>query len=136
MLNTYQESGFFPEWASPGHRGCMVGNNSASVVADAFMKNVTKADAEKMYEGLLKGANSVHPRVSTTGRRGYEYYNKMGYVPYDVKINESAARTLEYAYDDWCIYRMARNWDVLPRNWTFIKKEVRTIATCLIRKRN
>ena len=106
LLNTYQESGFFPEWASPGHRGCMVGNNSASVVADAFMKNVTKADAEKMYEGLLKGANSVHPRVSTTGRRGYEYYNKMGYVPYDVKINESAARTLEYAYDDWCIYRM------------------------------
>ena len=105
LLNTYQESGFFPEWASPGHRGCMVGNNSASVVADAFMKNVTKADAEKMYEGLLKGANSVHPRVSTTGRRGYEYYNKMGYVPYDVKINESAARTLEYAYDDWCIYR-------------------------------
>ena len=67
LLNTYLESGFFPEWASPGHRGCMVGNNSASVVADAFMKNVTKADAEKMYEGLLKGANSVHPRVSTTG---------------------------------------------------------------------
>lgn len=54
LLNTYLESGFFPEWASPGHRGCMVGNNSASVVADAFMKNVTKADAEKMYEGLLK----------------------------------------------------------------------------------
>ena len=106
LLNTYLESGFFPEWASPGHRGCMVGNNSASVVADAFMKNVTKADAEKMYEGLLKGANSVHPRVSTTGRRGYEYYNKLGYVPYDVKINENAARTLEYAYDDWCIYGM------------------------------
>ena len=106
LINTYKESGFFPEWASPGHRGCMVGNNSASVVADAFMKNVTKADAEKMYEGLLKGANSVHPRVSTTGRRGYEYYNKLGYVPYDVKINENAARTLEYAYDDWCIYRM------------------------------
>ena len=106
LLNTYLESGFFPEWASPGHRGCMVGNNSASVVADAFMKNVTKADAEKMYEGLLKGANSVHPKVSTTGRRGYEYYNKLGYVPYDVKINENAARTLEYAYDDWCIYRM------------------------------
>ena len=109
LLNTYLESGFFPEWASPGHRGCMVGNNSASVVADAFMKNVTKADAEKMYEGLLKGANSVHPRVSTTGRRGYEYYNKLGYVPYDVKINENAARTLEYAYNDWCIYQIAKD---------------------------
>ncbi|MDE5889844.1 MAG: glycoside hydrolase family 92 protein, partial [Bacteroidales bacterium] len=108
LLNTYLESGFFPEWASPGHRGCMVGNNSASVVADAYMKSVTKSDAEKMYEGLLKGANSVHPRVSSTGRRGYEYYNELGYVPYNVGINESAARTLEYAYDDWCIYRMGQ----------------------------
>ena len=108
LLNTYLESGFFPEWASPGHRGCMVGNNSASVVADAFLKNVTKADAAKMYEGLLSGANNVHPRVSSTGRLGYQYYNELGYVPYDVRINESAARTLEYAYDDWCIYKMGQ----------------------------
>ena len=108
LLNTYLESGFFPEWASPGHRGCMVGNNSASVVADAFLKNVTKADAVKMYEGLLSGANSVHPRVSSTGRLGWQYYNELGYVPYDVRINESAARTLEYAYDDWCIYKMGQ----------------------------
>ena len=108
LLNTYLESGFFPEWASPGHRGCMVGNNSASVVADAFIKNITKADAQKMYEGLLHGANSVHPRIASTGRYGYEHYNKLGYVPYDVKINENVARTLEYAYDDWCIYRMGQ----------------------------
>ena len=129
LLNTYLESGFFPEWASPGHRGCMVGNNSASVVADAFMKNVTKADAEKMYEGLLKGANSVHPRVSTTGRRGYEYYNKLGYVPYDVKINENAARTLEYAYDDWCIYQLAKE---LKRP----KKEINLFAKRVMNYKN
>lgn len=108
LLNTYLESGFFPEWASPGHRGCMVGNNSASVVADAFLKGVTKSDANKMYEGLLSGANSVHPRISSTGRNGFQFYNEKGYVPYDVKINESAARTLEYAYDDWCIYQMGK----------------------------
>ena len=108
LLNTYLESGFFPEWASPGHRGCMVGNNSASVVADAFMKGITKVDADKMYEGLLYGANNVHPRVSSTGRLGHEYYNNLGYVPYNVRINESAARTLEYAYDDWCIYQMGK----------------------------
>ena len=108
LLNTYLESGFFPEWASPGHRGCMVGNNSASVVADAFLKGVTKSDADKMYEGLLSGANSVHPRVSSTGRLGWEHYNELGYVPYNVGINESAARTLEYAYDDWCIYQMGK----------------------------
>ncbi len=108
LLNTYLESGFFPEWASPGHRGCMIGNNSASVVADAFLKGVTKSDAGKMYEGLLAGANSVHPNIKSTGRWGYDYYNKLGYVPYDVGINENAARTLEYAYDDWCIYQMGK----------------------------
>lgn len=108
LLNAYLESGFFPEWASPGHRGCMVGNNSASIISDAFMKGVTKVDAEKMYEGMIKGANSVHPRVQSTGRYGYDYYNKLGYVPYNVGINESIARTLEYAYNDWCIYRMGQ----------------------------
>lgn len=108
LLNAYLESGFFPEWASPGHRGCMVGNNSASIISDAFMKGITKVDAEKMYEGMIKCANSVHPRVQSTGRYGYDYYNKLGYVPYNVGINESIARTLEYAYDDWCIYRMGQ----------------------------
>lgn len=108
LLNAYLESGFFPEWASPGHRGCMVGNNSASIISDAFMKGITKVDAEKMYEGMIKGANSVHPWVQSTGRYGYDYYNKLGYVPYNVGINESIARTLEYAYDDWCIYRMGQ----------------------------
>ena len=108
LLNVYRESGFFPEWASPGHRGCMIGNNSASVLVDAWMKGVRVEDPQTMYEGLVHGANNVHPRVSSTGRRGHEYYNTLGYVPYDVDINENAARTLEYAYDDWCIYRMAK----------------------------
>lgn len=108
LLNTYLENGFFPEWASPGHRGCMIGNNSASVVADAFLKDVTKADAQKMYEGLLHGTDHVHPRIKSTGRYGWEYYNQLGYVPYDVDINENVARTLEYAYDDWCIYQMGK----------------------------
>lgn len=109
LLNTYKESGFLPEWASPGHRGCMVGNNSASVVSDAILKNITdKSIMEELYEAMLKTANSVHPRIGSTGRLGYEYYNKLGYVPYNVGINESAARTLEYAYDDWCIAQVGK----------------------------
>ncbi|MDL2256497.1 GH92 family glycosyl hydrolase, partial [Parabacteroides sp. OttesenSCG-928-K15] len=108
LINTYKESGFFPEWASPGHRGCMIGNNSASVLVDAYMKGVRVEDVETMYEGLLHGTENVHPQVSSTGRRGHEYYNRLGYVPYDVKIRENAARTLEYAYNDWCIYRLAK----------------------------
>ena len=108
LINTYKESGFFPEWASPGHRGCMVGNNSASVLVDAYMKGVKVDDVATLYEGLLHATENVHPEISSTGRLGYEYYNRLGYVPYDVKINENAARTLEYAYDDWCIYKLAK----------------------------
>ena len=108
LINTYKESGFFPEWASPGHRGCMVGNNSASVLVDAYMKGVKVDDLETLYKGLIHGAENVHPTVSSTGRLGHEYYNKQGYVPYDVKIHENAARTLEYAYNDWCIYQIAK----------------------------
>ncbi|EGJ99620.1 GH92 family glycosyl hydrolase [Dysgonomonas gadei] len=108
LANTYKESGFLPEWASPGHRGCMVGNNSASVVADAYLKGLRGYDIETLWQAVIHGANAVHPKVSSTGRLGWEYYNKLGYVPYDVKINENAARTLEYAYDDWCIYQLGK----------------------------
>ena len=108
LLNAYKESGFLPEWASPGHRGCMVGNNSASIVADAYLKGMKGYDIETLWEAVKHGANAVHPNVSSTGRLGYEYYNKLGYVPYNVGINENAARTLEYAYDDWCIYQLGK----------------------------
>lgn len=108
LINAYKESGFFPEWASPGHRGCMIGNNSASILADAYLKGVRVEDVNTLYEGLLHGTEHVHPQVSSTGRLGHEFYNRLGYVPYDVKIHESAARTLEYAYNDWCIYRLAK----------------------------
>lgn len=108
LVNTYKESGFLPEWASPGHRDCMVGNNSASVVADAYLKGVKVKDAETIWDAVVHGANAVHPEISSTGRKGFEYYNKLGYVPYDVDINENAARTLEYAYNDWCIYQLGK----------------------------
>ena len=108
LVNAYLESGFLPEWASPGHRGCMVGNNSASIVADAYLKGLRGYDINKLWEAVVHGTQAVHPKVSSTGRLGYEYYNKLGYVPYDVKINENAARTLEYAYDDWCIYQLGK----------------------------
>ncbi len=108
LVNTYKESGFLPEWASPGHRGCMVGNNSASIVADAYLSGLRNYDIETLWKAVVHGTGAVHPEVNSTGRLGYEYYNKLGYVPYDVKINESVARTLEYAYDDWCIYQLGR----------------------------
>ena len=108
LANTWRESGFLPEWASPGHRGCMVGNNSASVVSDAILKGVTPAeDVGELYEAMMSGRTKVHPEISSTGRLGHEYYNTLGYVPCNVGINENVARTLEYAYDDWCIAQVA-----------------------------
>lgn len=108
LANTYKESGFLPEWASPGHRDCMVGNNSASVVADAYIKGMRGYDIETLWEAVKHGANAVHPNISSTGRLGYEHYNKLGYVPSDVGIRENAARTLEYAYNDWTIYKLGQ----------------------------
>ncbi len=108
LANTFKESGFLPEWASPGHRGCMVGNNTASIVTEAWLNGLRGFDEETIWEAVVHGANNVHPQVPSTGRLGHEYYNKLGYVPYNVGINESAARTLEYAYDDWCIYQLGK----------------------------
>ena len=108
LVNTWLESGFLPEWASPGHRDCMVGNNSASIVADAFLKGLRGYDIDKLWEAVVHGTTAVHPQVKSTGRLGHEYYNELGYIPYDVNIHENVARTLEYAYDDWCIYRLGK----------------------------
>ena len=111
FVNVYRESGFYPEWSSPGHRGCMVGNNSASVLADAYLKGICVEDAETMFEGILAGTIAHHPEVHSSGRLGHQHYNTLGYVPYDAGINENVARTLEYAYDDWCIWRLAKELD-------------------------
>ena len=108
LVNTWKESGFLPEWASPGHRNCMVGNNSASVVAGAYIKGLRGYDAEELWKAVTHGAHAVHPSVKSTGRLGWEYYDSLGYVPCNVGINENAARTLEYAYDDWCIYTFGK----------------------------
>lgn len=108
LVNAYKESGFLPEWASPGHRDCMVGNNSASVVADAYLKGLRGYDIETLWEALKHDANNVHPRVSSTGRTGYQFYNQYGYIPNNVGVSQNAARTLEYAYNDWTIYQLGK----------------------------
>ena len=128
LANIARENEFLPEWASPGHRGCMVGNNSASVVADAILKGITpEEDWQTLYDCIVYGTEHVHPKVSSTGRLGHEYYNSLGYIPYNVGIHESVARTLEYAYNDWCILQLARKlgrpedelekWEARSNNW-------------------
>lgn len=107
LVNSYKESGFLPEWASPGHRDCMIGNNSASVVADAYIKGLRGYDIETLWEALKHGANA-HLRGTASGRLAYDAYNKLGYVPSNIGIGQNVARTLEYAYNDWTIYTLGK----------------------------
>ncbi len=115
LVNTYKESGWLPEWASPGHRDVMIGSNSANLIADAYLNGVRGFDVETLYEAMVKNATTSKGRpvdkkgnvVGAVGREGVEYYNRLGYVPYDVGINENAARSLEYATADFSISRLA-----------------------------
>ena len=142
LASIAKENDFLPEWSSPGHRGCMVGNNSASVVADAVMKGVNAEELQTLYDCIVYGTEHVHPQASSSGRLGHEYYNTLGYIPYNVGINENVARTLEYAYDDWCILQMAKKmgrpqeeldkWTSRANNW----KNVFDPSQNLMRGRN
>lgn len=115
LVNTYEESGWLPEWASPGHRNVMIGSNSAIIIADTYLNGVRGYDIETLYEAMVKNATTSEGRprddrgrvINAVGREGVEYYNRLGYVPYDVGINENAARTLEYATADFALSRLA-----------------------------
>ena len=115
LVNTVKEGGWLPEWASPGYRDVMIGSNSANIIADAYANGVRGFDAETLYKAMVKNATTSAGRptdkkgevVSAVGREGVEYYNRLGYVPYDVGINENAARTLEYATADFSLSRFA-----------------------------
>jgi predicted alpha-1,2-mannosidase len=107
LVNTYKESGWLPEWASPGHRDCMIGSNSASLIADSYLKGIRGFDINTLYEALVKNSEQEGP-LSSVGRKGVHLYNQLGYVPYDAGINESVARSLEYGYADFCIAQLAK----------------------------
>jgi len=125
LANTYKESGWLPEWASPGHRDCMIGSNSAPIIADAHLTGVTGFDTDLLLEAVIKNATISEGRpVNSVGRAGVDYYNELGYVPYDVGINENAARTLEYAYADFTIAQMAKSLGKNELADTYYKKSL------------
>jgi predicted alpha-1,2-mannosidase len=107
LANTYKESGWLPEWASPGHRECMIGSNSASLIADAYIKGIRGFDINTLFEAIMKNSKNAGP-LSSVGRKGVEYYNNLGYIPYNVNVNENVGRTLEYSYDDFTIMKLAK----------------------------
>ena len=106
LLNAYDESGWLPAWASPGHRDCMIGNHAFSLLADAWVKGNRDFDARHALEAVKHDAHARGP-ISTLGRDGVKYYESLGYLP-TPEIREATAKTLEFAYDDYCAGVLAR----------------------------
>jgi predicted alpha-1,2-mannosidase len=104
LVNTYKESGWLPEWANPGHRATMIGSNSAAVISDAYLKGIRGFDIDTMYNALMKNTENQGP-INTLGRNGVKEYNELGYVPADM-YGGSAAKTLEYAFADFCLNQL------------------------------
>ncbi len=113
IVNAYDQSGWLPEWASPGHRDCMIGNHAFSLLADGWVKGIQNFDAKKAVAAMVHDANTQAPDFcKSIGRDGAKYYNSIGYVPYsnvpgDVSFREACAKTIEYAYDDFCAAQLA-----------------------------
>ena len=100
MLKHYDAYGLLPVWELAGNETfCMIGNHAIPVITEAYLKGIRNFDVEKAYEAMKK--------TSLTDRAGMGVYRKYHYIPYELE-NESVSKTLEYAYDDWCIAQMAK----------------------------
>jgi predicted alpha-1,2-mannosidase len=120
MLNAYDEGGWIPKWPNPGYSNVMIGTHGDSVIADAYVKGIRDYDVEKAYAALRKDA--TEPGTGRYhARTGIEDYIRLGYVPAD-KVAESAASTLEYAYDDFCVAQVARGLGKMDDYRTFARR--------------
>ncbi len=100
FIHQAEQGGLLPVWELAGNEtNCMIGYHSVSVIADAFLKGIRQYDVEKAFEAMKKSANQNELSLNA--------YRKYGFVPADI-ASESVSKTLEYAYDDWCIAQMAK----------------------------
>lgn len=100
FLLQYQQSGRLPVWELWGNEtDCMIGYHSVSVIADAYLKGIRGFDAELALKAMVASAMRDEP--------GLNAYRAQGFISSEDQ-SESVSRTLEYAYDDWCIAKMAR----------------------------
>jgi predicted alpha-1,2-mannosidase len=123
MVAQYQQGGWLPTPQQFGnsYTNDMIGDHPVVVILDAYMKGIRDFDVEKAYEAVKKNAMEIPSEHLSKGRVGLEYYLKFGYLPYD-KINQSVSRTLEYAYNDWCIAQLAKNLKKLDDYEMFMKR--------------
>jgi len=107
MLDAKEQCGWLPSWSFPGEQGSMVGNHAISLFADAWGKGIRTFDPEEALDAYFHEATNKGPWGPANGREGWKEYFTMGYVPYP-KYREGTAKTLEYAYDDFCGYQLAK----------------------------
>ena len=136
LVNTYKESGWLPEWASPGHRSCMIGSNSASLIADSYLKGIRDYDIETLYEAIIKNTKGYNREVTSVGRLGAKEYNELGYIPYDIGIRENTARTLEYAYADYCIWKLVQELEKPQEEIDLFEKRARNYRNVFDKESN
>ncbi|MFT4093889.1 MAG: GH92 family glycosyl hydrolase [Niabella sp.] len=107
LLDAQQQCGWLPSWSFPGEQGSMIGNHAISLLADAWAKGIHTFDPQQALDAYYHEANNKGPWGPANGRDGYKEYNTLGYVPYP-EYREATAKTLEYAYDDFCGYTLAK----------------------------
>ncbi|MCL4484405.1 MAG: GH92 family glycosyl hydrolase [Bacteroidetes bacterium] len=110
MIAQYEQGGWMPTPQQFGnsYTNDMIGDHPVNVILDAYQKGIRNFDVEKAYEAVRKNAMETPPADHRSkGRVGLNYYLKYGYIPYDL-LNGSVSRTLEYAYNDWCVAQLAK----------------------------
>jgi predicted alpha-1,2-mannosidase len=119
LLQMYEEGGWMPKWPNPTYSNIMIGTHADSVIADAYVKGIRGFDLQKAYAATYKDAMTPPdgdmtnrwvdraPWTAFEARGGLTWYKSLGYVPID-KTDESVSRTLEFAYDDFCVAQLAK----------------------------
>lgn len=107
LLDAKEQCGWLPSWSFPGEGGSMIGNHAISLLADAWAKGIHSFDPKQALEAYLHEATNKGPWGPANGRDGWAAYYQLGYVPYP-EVREATAKTLEYAYDDFCGYQLAK----------------------------
>lgn len=108
LLDAQEQCGWLPSWSFPGEAGSMIGNHAISLLADAWAKDIHTFDPQKALKAYLHEATTKGPWGPANGRDGWKEYYQLGYVPYP-EFREATAKTLEYAYDDFCGYQLAKS---------------------------
>ena len=107
LLDAQEQCGWLPSWSFPSETGEMVGNHSISLLTDAWVKGIRTFDPEKALKAYAHEAMNKGPWGGANGRVRWKDYYQLGYIPYPESMG-STAQTLEYCYDDFCAYQLAK----------------------------